>query len=176
MAAEDNESTGTKEKSKTGMIIIIIVAVVVLLAVGGGAFFYMSGSGEEDPLAGGHSEGKVDEHEAPGDMYSLERFTVNLAPPDNKHYLAVSITLEIAGGHEEESGGGGHGGGKEEPKLENEPKIRDKIITILTSKRMSELQLPDGKSQVKAEIQKTVSAVLADKEVKGVYFTEFTIQ
>ena len=175
MAAEDTESTGTKGKSKTGMIIIIIVAVVVLLAVGVGAFLYMTGSGDEDIL-GGSGEGKVDEHEAPGTMYPLERFTVNLAPPDNKHYLAVSITLEISGGHEEEGGGGGHGGGGGEPKLDNEPKIRDKIITVLTSKRMSELQLPDGKSQVKAEIQKTVEAVLQDQEVKGVYFTEFTIQ
>ena len=176
---------GAKKKSKKKLFIII--AVVVLLA-GGGAFILLGGHKKE--------EEKTEEVEAPKvfKTIKLEPIIVNLT--EAKSFLKVSMILEYdeellhkltsgAAGGGEGHGGGGSGGEKEGGEggfppalIEKEPKIKDRIIGILSAKTPSDVLSVSGKQAIKDEIVEGVNEVLELSEpvIVSVFFTEFIVQ
>jgi flagellar FliL protein len=56
------------------------------------------------------------------------------------------------------------------------PQIRDAIITLLTSKTSDALISPEGKLQLKDEINIRINQVLGENSVKNVYLTDFVMQ
>lgn len=174
MADEKEGAEGAAAEAKpkgSKKLIIIIVAVVLVLVLGGvGAFLALShkkpAEGEEgaegaaaEEEEGGKEEGLA---ELPGAVLPLEVFIVNLQVKGS--FLKSNIQLEFA---------------DPEPPLgiDNDvPKIRDKIIRIVSSKSAQELLSPDGKEQLRNEIKEGVNEVLGSEDVVQVYFTEFIIQ
>ncbi|MBI3591994.1 MAG: flagellar basal body-associated FliL family protein, partial [Nitrospirae bacterium] len=53
---------------------------------------------------------------------------------------------------------------------------RDAIITLLTSKTFDALMSPEGKLQLKDEINMTANQILGNNSVKNAYLTEFVMQ
>jgi flagellar FliL protein len=56
------------------------------------------------------------------------------------------------------------------------PQLRDAIITLLTSKSSESLFPPEGKLQLKDEINARMNQVLGANTVKNVYLTDFVMQ
>ena len=54
--------------------------------------------------------------------------------------------------------------------------IRDKIISLLSSKGAEDLQGPKEKEVLKAELKDAINEVLKKEEVKRIYFSQFVIQ
>lgn len=110
-------------------------------------------------------------------VYSLDEFIVNLADPG--HYLKAVIALELNKPAENPKKGG-HGVNKGElmdPEISlHIPKIKDAIITILTTKSFGELSTPQGKEALKKQIKNKVNLILGKEIVSNVYFTSFTMQ
>ncbi|MFO0752725.1 MAG: flagellar basal body-associated protein FliL [Thermodesulfovibrionales bacterium] len=163
--AEDTEGSAEereepKKKKSKNMLLVIIIAVAVL-AGGGGAFFFLTKSG-------GGKEQKKESHEEPkkeeGVMVALDPFVVNLSDNNGNRFLKVTMQLEVAGPAIME-------------KAKNKtPQLRDAVITLLTSKTSDALVSPEGKLQLKDEVNIMANQILGSNSVKNVYLTDFVMQ
>jgi flagellar FliL protein len=153
--APAEEGGSPKKKKKLLMIIVIAVAAVTLAVVG---FLVVP------KFMGGGADKKADAKGVDGVMFSLEPFVVNLSDPGGPKFLKVSIQLELANA----------------PLVDRAkakaPQIRDSIITLLTSKSSESLFPPEGKLQLKDEINARMNQILGAGNVKNVYLTDFVMQ
>lgn len=182
MAEEETteEEAPAEKKSSNMLLIIIIVVLVLLILLGIVGFLLMSGDDEEMQEAPvekvkerksskkrSSSSSSMESSRALSDigiLYPLDTFTVNLKSDAGRRYLKVSMSLELEG---------------EELSLELDaktPVLRDRIIRILSSKTLEEISSKKGKGKVSSQIIDTLNSMIADGEIKGIYFTEFVIQ
>ncbi|MEW6246986.1 MAG: flagellar basal body-associated FliL family protein [Nitrospirota bacterium] len=158
--------------------LVIVIGLAALLVGLGGAFAFLklsgghSGEGEKT----GASTAKNDEHdgavgkastalsEAPGAIYDLEPFIVNLADSPEIRYLKVTIKLELSRTD---------AGAEIAARL---PHIRDSILVLLTSKDSTTVRSPQGKFQLRDEITQRVNHLLPRPGVRAAYFTDFVVQ
>jgi flagellar FliL protein len=159
---------------KIGLMILggFSVAMIAFIATAMSTYYMLS---KKVPQPRGEQAlRKVDK--APLPIYPLEEFIVNLADPG--HYLKAVIALEVNRPMEKQEKEK-HGGGGElmDPEISPRiPKIRDAIITILTTKRFEELSTPQGKEMLKRQIRNKINSILGKELVSNVYFTSFTMQ
>lgn len=183
MAEEENEETteadgnsGSDKKKK----LLLIAGGVLLLCIAIGApvaIMLMKGGAETDDahLSGdaAHTENDLqlegiadedeleEDEEALGAIFPLETFVVNLA---EKGYLRCQMQLEFET--------------RDVPKrfyVRLVP-IRDQIITLLNSKKRSDLLSAKGVDQLKEEVKEVANEVLRRADVRNVYFTQFVVQ
>ena len=176
------------EGSRKKKILAIAGVLVVLCNVAWGAAFFLSDSGDAEAAAPPGEVEKADSEQGdsappevaseeresprkgksryknPGPMYKLDPFVVNLDEPRGYHYLRVSIDLEV----------------KDEASLAEVDQrlviLRDSFISVLSSKRLSDLKRPRDKDALRDELLDLSHEVLDDNAVKGIYFTEFLTQ
>ncbi|MGO9380337.1 MAG: flagellar basal body-associated protein FliL [Dissulfurispiraceae bacterium] len=161
MADKDAEQEGGVEevapkKNNKKMLMIIIVAVVAVALAAGGFFLV--------PKLIGGKEKKEEAKSEEGAMFPLEPFVVNLNDPGGPKFLKVSIQLELAGPSLMEKA------------KQKSPQLRDAVITLLTSKSSESLFPPEGKLQLKDEINARMNQILGANTVKNVYLTDFVMQ
>lgn len=171
-AAEGEETAAAPKKSKK-LLIIIIAAVVLLLIVGVGAFLLMSGKSSAE-----HGDGEVTtekpakkkkgEKEAAPAYVALDVFTVNLVPEQGDQFLQLVISVEVDDPH---------AGDKIKQYM---PKLRNKVMLLLSDKKASELITKEGKQKLAEEIRDQMNEVLdasaSEGPIKEVLFTSFIIQ
>ncbi len=164
MAEEEKQEEVQEEKAEKkggmGKFLIILVAVVVIVAAG--TYFVVTKFIIKPP------PGTPTPSVTIGPTFDLEPFVVNLADEDRKRYLKVVMQLELENDK------------KVSKKLEKEiqdklPVIRDAIITLLSSKKSSDITTPQGKLNLKKEIINTLNSKLVSGKIVNVYFTEFVI-
>jgi len=138
------------------MILIIGLAAVVLLA--GLGIFVVKGKN-------GHKPAKP-----PSSEMALGGFIVNLADANEIRYLKADVVLEVEGNVPAPAEGERKGGG--------DPRVRDAIIQVMSSKHFAELVKPEGKEMLKKSIIAAVNQSLKDQDIKvvDVYFNEFAMQ
>jgi len=186
MAEEENtETEEVPEKKKSNMLMIIIIVVLILIILIGAVVAVLMTGGDDDEAQQVSSAPQAKEKSASksrrssssssamdnsrqlseiGILYPLDTFTVNLKSDAGRRYLKVTMSLELEG---------------EELSLELDAKtavLRDKIIRILSSKTLEEITSKKGKGKVSSQVMDTLNAMIADGEIKGIYFTEFVIQ
>ena len=182
--AEQEEAGEGEAAPKKGLplmkIIILVVGVAVLGAGGffGWQFFFAGPPADEDKAAiegaapekdkakdAAKDKAKGDEPEKPGSVLNLTPFIVNLADPEGKRYLKLTLAVDA-----------------KDPKLTKEieartPMIRDSILLLLTSKTYSDIASTAGKIRLRNEILQAINRSLGKLgSVHSVYFTEFVIQ
>lgn len=163
---DDDEKTQSEApgKKRSLLPIILVVAVVVLLLAGGGAaayFFLMQGQAPaavKTAPAQAKSKAVV--------FWPMDPFIVNLLDNDGERYLKVVMQIELADVRM-----------LEEAKTLN-PRLRDTILDLLSSKAYKEMMDPLGKQRLREEIILRMNAILnsPNGKVLKVYFTEFVIQ
>ncbi|MES2770545.1 MAG: flagellar basal body-associated FliL family protein [Pseudomonadota bacterium] len=186
-AAQAAEAAPPKKSKK---LLIIIVAALLIL-VGGGAGVYMmiqknaaqheaeasaegdaESSAEEGDKKPKHGKKKKGEKEAPPVYVTMEPFTVNLQAEEGDQFLQLTIALETEDNHT-----------AEHVRLYT-PKLRNKIMLLLSGHKASELMDKESKQALAEEIGTQVNellgesgdAKLPEKMVKEVLFTSFIIQ
>lgn len=176
--AKDVKAESGDAPKKSGKLLIIVVAAVLLLVAGGGAAFFLltkDSDAEEDEVAVEKEKPKKKKagKEAPPAFAKLDTFTVNLQRENGDQYLQVAIELEV-----------------EDISLVEKlkaftPKIRARILDILSEKKPSELTSKGGKNELAELIKADINEVLEGPAVKGkaddgpvkaVLFTQFIIQ
>lgn len=144
-------------------MMIIIAAVVALALGGGGAAFFMLG---KKPAGEKHEE--VAAKAEPPVFLNLEPFTVNLVPETGEQYLQVQFSLQVANANQSEL------------IKNNMPKVRSRLLLLLSNKKPSELNTVDGKRQLSAEIIEAVNRPFTEggpkQQVSDVLYTSFIIQ
>lgn len=152
----DGANVVEKPKSKKTLFIIIGLVVVIVAAVGG--YMYMQHSAEAKRLQ--EAEAKRPENilkkqlmerkeNAPPIYIPLEEMIVNLPGRGGEHYLQAKIVLRT-------------NDSATEGKIKNfMPVIRDKIITVLSSRQMQELATVEGKVMMAREIALVINSIIA---------------
>ena len=160
-AASPAQAPGTsdaavKPKSKKTLFIIIGLVVVIIGAVGG--YMYMQQSAEARRLQ--EAEDKRPENilkkqlmerkENAAPIYiPLDEMIVNLPGRGGEHYLQTKIVLRT-------------NDSATEGKIKNfMPVIRDKILTVLSSRQMQELATVEGKVMMAREIALVINSIIA---------------
>lgn len=181
MAKEEKPAEGAAPPKKSKKLLIIILAAVLLIVVaGGGAAFFLLKKGDEaadDEEVATEKEKpkkKKGEKAAPPVYIAMDAFTVNLVPETGDQYLQVTINVEA-----EDAAVG-------ETMKVHMPKLRNRIMLILSSKKASELASREGKEALAEEIRESINGVIGEPPAKGkkepsgpvkeVLFTAFIIQ
>ncbi|WP_436264590.1 flagellar basal body-associated protein FliL [Pseudoduganella sp. LjRoot289] len=165
LKAEPKAEVAAPANSKKKLVMILGLVGVLAAAGGGGAWFMLKDKGEEAPAK--HKKA-ASAKVGPPVYVIIEPFTVNLQPENGEQYLQLAFTLQVSGLEEVEV------------IKNNMPKVRSRLLLLLSSKRASEINTPEGKQQLSAEIMEQVRAPFEDKgpqqDVTEVLFTSFIIQ
>jgi flagellar FliL protein len=164
LKAEPKAEAAAPANSKKLVLILGLVAVLAA-AGGGGAWFMLKGGGDHEAPA---KQKKSAPKSGPPVYVTIEPFTVNLQPENGEQYLQLAFTLQVSGLEEVEV------------IKNNMPKVRSRLLLLLSSKKASEINTPEGKQQLSAEIMEQVRAPFEDRgpqqDVTEVLFTSFIIQ
>ena len=160
-------------------LLIIISLVALVVGVGGAvvAVKFFGGSSksaegaeehkaESSPKAEPQSGagGKHGQAAAPGVMFDLDPFIVNLADTPEIRYLKLTVKLEA------------DNEGVEADLTARVPQIRDAILVLLSSKDANAVRTTQGKFQLRDEITQRINGLLQKPGVRSAYFTEFVVQ
>jgi flagellar protein FliL len=160
-AAAPRPTVVVREKSSAGLIAGILLLAVV--GGGGSAWFVL----EREATA--EASKQVGANGAPKYLVHLEGFTVNLADPEETHFLRVTMDLGIDRLPE---------GVEKEKVAASLPvaRIRDAILSVLTLCKADALLTPAGKADLKKSLVESLNNKVPELGVKDVYFTEFLVQ
>jgi len=143
----------------------VLLAVTLLAALIGGAFAWFFIQRDRTAEAARTEDGAS----APKYLVHLEGFTVNLADPEETHFLRVTLDLGLDRLPE----------GTDHEKLTTllpVARIRDSILSVLTLCKADVLLTPQGKAQLKKDIVAALHQNVPELAVREVYFTEFLVQ
>jgi flagellar FliL protein len=161
---DENEEGSPKEKKSPSKglskkMIILLGGIIILLGVGGYFGYTMFFQEKTKGVKNSPKETKGKEKMV---LIALEPFILNLTDPGR--HLKVSIQLEL---NDE----------KDETKVkERNPKLRDIIIMLLSSKTIEAVSSPEGKFQLKDELLLRANQAMEKEMFKNVYFTDFVMQ
>jgi flagellar FliL protein len=160
--AESDEAAEAAPARKSKKKLFIVIGILAVLLGGGGAGVWLLTRGGDDKA------GK-DAHAEPAKapiFLALETFTVNLQESDQ--YLQIDITLQVSDPQQIDS-----------IKL-HMPRIRNRLLSLLSSKYADELATAEDKKMLAQEILAKVSQPFDPKgkpqKVDDVLFTSFVIQ
>lgn len=95
---------------------------------------------------------------------ALPSFTVNLADPPGNRYFKIGLEVEL-------------NSTEATTEIQNQnARVRDSIILLLSSKTVKELTTPEGKVLLKNEIAARLNQILGAPRVVRIFFTDFVIQ
>ena len=117
---------------------------------------------EDDPEddGGSHGGGEADN----GMTAAIKEIVVNPAGTSGSRYLSVSLGFAF-------------GSRKVRKRFEeNELMVRDALISILSSKTVTQLTDAKQKEIMRYQIKKRLSKLLKTKKLEAVYFTDFVLQ
>ena len=106
---------------------------------------------------------------APRYVAHLDGFTVNLADPEETHFLRITMDLGLDRVPE----------GVDKSKLAQSlpiPRMRDAVLSVLTVCKADELLTPEGKSILKKNLLAALNKAVPEIGVREIYFTEFLVQ
>ena len=181
--AEDKEAP-PKKAGKLKKIVILVVILLIIGSAGGGVAYWWfflrvpPAPDEAEPVvasgqvssSAAHGEKKAD-GKAPavapakpgvGKVLPLPNFVVNLADSGSKR-LRLNMEVEVNADI-----------GKE--LQANNAKIRDAVITLLAGKSFAEVQSPEGKVMLRAQIVARLNQILGAQRIIRVYFTDFVLE
>lgn len=172
MADNQLEAPKDEGKKKGGKLKWIILLVLLLGLLGGGGWFgykyffaKKADTAEGAAAEGGQAAGeKAKEEAGKTEIVTLPTFVVNLADPLGRRYLKLTVDVEMADQKAAEELRGA------------EPKVRDAIILLLSSKTFADLSSVESKIMLKNEIVERLNQVVPGNKVLRVYFTEMVIQ
>lgn len=102
-------------------------------------------------------------------LVHLESFVVNVADPEENRFLRIGIDLGLEKPLPTKDGKGGAG---DLPIA----RIRDCILSVLSTWHSDALLSPEGKQKLKDELLRALRDRVPELGVKEVYFTEFLVQ
>ena len=167
VSAEDE--TPPKKKRSTGKF---IGAGVVLFAVGFGGWWAFLRP-RAAPASDATDQSAAAAPAAPTTVLPLESFTVNLADPEEGHFLRTTLALGVAG--DVPTSGKTEGKAPETGGV-SMATIRDSILSVLTTCKSEELLTPEGKTKLKADLITALDRDVPALQAREVYFTEFLVQ
>ena len=161
--------------------LLILAATAVTLGGGGAVAMLQGGAGPSEGAhakagaaeegghggGGGGGHGESAEADAKGAQgasgaVQLEPFILNLADPEGDRFLRVSLSVVFEG--------------HVVPSAAEQVRLRDRILTILSSKTADEVTSFEGKEALRRELEGSIARTFEGSEVDELFFTEFLVQ
>ena len=163
MDAQEGQTANTAEPKKSKTLLIVLVSSCLLLFAVGGFVTYNFVHQDEDEAQSHEAEGKVEEVQEETQMYRLDPFIVNLVDDQGIRYMKLQLELELKG--------------IDEASMEKKnPKIRDSLVVLFSSKRFDEIATMEGKARLREEVLYRLDRILGEGKAQAVYFTDFVVQ
>lgn len=147
-----------EEKPKSKKMLFLIVGLLVVLAGAVGGYFYMQNNAElkrqqetEDKRPENILKKQLMERKdnAAPIYIALDEMIVNLPGRGGEHYLQTKMVLRT------------NDGSTEDKIKKFMPVIRDKVITVLSSRQMQELATVEGKTMMAREVALVINSIIA---------------
>ncbi len=124
------------------------------------------GHGESAEADHGGDAGEGGEHggSAKGNIYSIDNIIINPAGTGGSRFLSTSISFELKSSQ------------LAKEFATKDVVIRDALITILSSKTVTQLTNPKQREITRYQIRKRVAQLLETEDIQGVYYTDFVLQ
>ena len=156
-------------KSSIGSKFVRMLMIILdpLLVSGAGVFYLYTTMTPEDVAVSSTIEALnlPSSQQITGEIIPLETFIVNLADPGTSKFLKVTLVLEVSGSRKVAA-----------EVSSNTPKIRDIIITVLSSRTYDEIRTERGQTIFKNDIRTRINAFLQEGSVINIYKSEFIAQ
>ncbi|MEW5874064.1 MAG: flagellar basal body-associated FliL family protein [Candidatus Zixiibacteriota bacterium] len=149
---------------------IIIIAVVVLVMAG--AAYFVAAKFLAPPSAPSEAAAEPEQADSGGhgevaagpEIYKIEQLLVNPKGTSGTRYLSTSLGIEVPNA-------------AMRAKLEAQDlKLRDMLISILSSRTVPQLNDPKEREEMRGEIQKRISGMLDNQPLSAVYFIDYVMQ
>jgi flagellar FliL protein len=152
---EEQEKEVKKVSKKKLLLFLVIGLVIVVLAGSVIAVFstFKGGKGKEKERSPKETV-----------IYSMEPIVVNLFDPTGKRYIQIRLALELKDKKMEE-----------EIKI-NEPKIKDVIISTLSTKTPEDVLQPEAKDLIKTELLQKINSALGEEAISNIYITQYIVE
>jgi len=141
-------------------LMIIIAAAVVVLAGGGGAAYYFLAADSAQAAAEAPAKPSIG-------LIEMETFLTNINDPRSKHHARLQLRVAVSPAETAE-------------KIKTDPllmaRMRDHVLTLLTSKTFDELSQSDGKEAFRKEIAERLAPLVESGKVQEVLFSDFVVQ
>ena len=145
-----------KKGGKKKLLLLLISGLLIIILAGVMVFFLTTPKGEEGKEAKRHHKETF--------LYTMEPVVVNLFDPTGKRYLQISLAFEL-------------GDKKLEEEIKNnEPKIKDVIISVLSSKTPEEVLKAEAKEVIKNELLHKINSILGEEVVLNIYITQYIVE
>jgi len=180
-ATSKEASQGTASAKKRDLVggLSLLVLVVNLGAIGGLGFYLKKAwtkmlemdsrieqvaaaqKEESNPTPKPALQGRALTPPAPGTLYPLESFLVNITSDQGPKFLQTQMEFELT-----------------DPATEDEitkkkAAIRDAIIVLLSSRTYKQIRETTGMLTLRRDILRAVNNVLTSGQIREVYFTQF---
>lgn len=170
MADEEKDTKQEQpKKSGKGLTIILMVVLVVVSAGAGVGISLMLGGGRQAQAA--PAEGETAEASEPPDVDEIvlpfDTFVVNLADPGGSRFVKATIRAVITDPACEEKY-------RSDPLLK--ARVRDRVLSVLSSKRFDDVSTVIGKESLRREIARELNQILPNSPVREILFVEFIVQ
>ena len=164
-ATNSGEKEALEPPRKSNKTLLIAVALIVVIGGGVGGYLYLDHAAKvkkeheeeanrpENILKRQLTERKEN---APPIYIPMEEMIVNLPGRGGEHYLQTKIVLRTADS------------GTVSKIKQFEPVIRDKILTVLSSRQMQELATVEGKTMMAREIALVINSIIAP-QITAIY-------
>ena len=165
---EEEDSDGGKKGGSKTVLIIIIAGFVLFMAMAGAGFYILWQKMPGAPAGGVTASTSATEKGQPakglGPIFSIKPFIINLAGSGGKRFLRVKMELEL----------------KDQAIFEQAraqlPRVKDKILAILSVKKFEDINTLEGKNKLRAEVAAAIDALLSKGAVTNVYLTDFVVE
>ncbi len=154
-----------KKSPRKRLLLAVVLSLVLAAGAGGGGGWWWS----QRPAATA-DRATVDEQRAtkPPVFVTLEPFTVNLQEENGDHYLQLQVVYRVTDDKATEL------------LRVYMPVLRDRVLTLLASKRPSELNVPEGKTKLVGELlaaaRESLPGENPDRGVQQALLGAFVIQ
>lgn len=151
----------------------MIVLAGVVLAMAGAAYvvaakFVVPAMGPQTVSVDGHTAVAVKDAKSakpePPQVYMVEQILVNPKGTSGTRYLSTSVGIEVPSAT------------LVERLRAQDLKVRDMLISVLSSKTVPQLNDPSEREAMRAEIQKRISQMLGNEPLSAVYFVDYVMQ
>ncbi len=148
-------------------IILVVLLILVMMGMCGGIFMIwtkltaLEARANNTVIQNGQGQ---EVQQAPGTIFPLDTFIVNLADEGGKRYLRITMDLELSAGTVVDD------------LKKRLPQMRDSILVVLPSKRFEDIRTVEGKAGLRNEIIANLNGLFGHESISNIYFTEFVVQ
>lgn len=174
--AEASAEQKPKKKRAIGKLLLLVINL--LLFASGAGFFVLTKFGIinspfssaptafSEPAVGNAAKAPAAAPPPAADLIAmrLRPFVINLSGDHGRRYLRLVLELSV------------HGHKAKDAIEEQQTKLRDRLIFLLSAKSFDDISTVQGKYQLQNEILSTINEVSGPSLAERVYFVEFIVQ